>query len=47
MVTEGGKRSILQGATYLDAKHGGMDGSTYEVLPATIHRKVGLGQEEE
>jgi len=25
----------------------GVDGSTDEVLPATTHRKAGLGQEEE
>jgi len=31
----------------LDAKHDGVDGSTNEVLPATTHRKAGLGQEEE
>jgi hypothetical protein len=31
----------------LDAKHDGVDGSTDEVLPATTHRKAGLGQQEE
>jgi hypothetical protein len=37
---------MLQGATNLDAKHDGVDGSTDEVLPATTHRKAGLGQKE-
>jgi hypothetical protein len=30
----------------LDAKHDGVDWSTDEVLPATTHRKAGLGQKE-
>jgi hypothetical protein len=30
----------------LDARHDRVDGSTDEVLPATTHKKAGLGQEE-
>jgi len=36
---EGERRSISQWATYLDAKHDGVD----DVLPATTLRKAGLG----
>jgi hypothetical protein len=36
----------LQGATYLDAEHDTMDGSSYEILPTTTDRKAGMGQEE-
>jgi hypothetical protein len=45
-IAKGGGWSILQGATYLDAKCDAVDGSTDEVLPTTTHRKAGLGQEE-
>jgi hypothetical protein len=41
-----GRWSIPQRATYLDAKHDGVDGSTDEVLPTTTYRKAGLGQKE-
>jgi hypothetical protein len=30
----------------LDAKYDAMDGLADEILPTTIHKKVGLGQEE-
>jgi hypothetical protein len=30
----------------LDAKHDSVDGSSNEVLPTTIDRKAGMGQEE-
>jgi hypothetical protein len=46
-VAEGGRGSILQRATYLDAERDRMDGSADEVLPTTTHWKAGLGQEEE
>jgi hypothetical protein len=43
---EGGWWSILQWATYLEAEHDTVDGSSDEILPTTTIRKASMGQEE-